>query len=406
MDRTLLKYYRTINKLQVNISQCNTLNEALKVGLDITINAIKADYAVVWYEDAKKASILHPYYWICPNDLTSVSHERSEGVVGRVYRSQTAERYIRYKKGTDKCSEEDFKGVSIASMICVPLSNKYDKLGCIQFVKKRGNGKFSEEDCDACEMFASLIAINIDENVKLSTNTKQKKTLIRVRDIKKSYKNGEVITQVLKGVNLDIYEGEFVALLGESGCGKSTLLNIIGGLDKADSGEFTFEGRDMTKAKQDELTIYRRDNIGFIFQSYNLMPNLNSRQNLDLIGELVEEPLDSNKTLELVGLDDKGNNYPSQLSGGQQQRVSIARSLVKNPKIIMADEPTAALDYETSIQVLEVLEKVAKAGTTLVMVTHNEEITRMADRVIRFRDGRMYQVTINRHPCKAKELVW
>ena len=406
MDKSLLKYYKTINKLQSSISQCTTLNEALEVGLNIVLKEVKADGAVVWFEDAKKASILHPYYWICPNDLTSISHTRDEGVVGRVYKNQLTESYLNYKKGTDKYSEKDFSGINIASMIVVPLSNKYDKLGCIQFIKEKGSKKFTEEDVDACDMFTSLIAINIDENVKLSKAKKEKKIIISVRDINKSFLNGDVTTHVLKGINLDIYEGEFVALLGESGCGKSTLLNIIGGLDSADSGEFTFEGKDMSKASQEELTKYRRENIGFIFQSYNLMPNLNSKQNLDLIGELVKNPLNSKEALNLVGLGDKGINYPSQLSGGQQQRVSIARSLVKNPKIIMADEPTAALDYETSIQVLEVLEKISKNGTTLIMVTHNEEITKMADRVIRFRDGKMYEVIINTHPCKAKELVW
>ena len=407
MDNKMLQYYKAIGKIQSIVSQATTLQEALHKGLDVVIKECKADYVVVWYEDTEKDSVLHPYYWVCPLDLTNKSHKRNEGAVGRVYAKQTPEVYLKYtKKNCDSYTDEDLKGISIGSMICVPLSNKYDKLGCIQFIKKKGNGSFREEDADICEMFTTLIAIGIDENVKLSKPNNNNKILISVRDIKKEFKNGDTITKVLKGINLDIYEGEFVALLGESGCGKSTLLNIIGGLDKADGGEFTFNGMDMTNATQKELTKYRRDNIGFIFQSYNLMPNLNSIQNLNLIGELVNNPLDSKKALELVGLEEKKNNYPSQLSGGQQQRVSIARSLVKNPKIIMADEPTAALDYETSIVVLEALEKIAKAGTTLIMVTHNEEITKMANRVVRFRNGQLYEVTINRHPCKAKELVW
>ena len=406
VDDEMLKYFREIGKIQACISQASTLHDALKNGLEIVVKACKADYAVVWFEDAEKDSILHPYYWICPLDLTSRSHRRNEGVVGKVYASQTSEIFLRYTKTSgDPYTNEDFKGVGIGSMICVPLSNKYDKLGCIQLLKAEGK-RFSEEDADLCEILSTLIAISVDENVKLSKPITKQNVLISVRDLKKSYKNGDTVTQVLKGVNLDIYEGEFVALLGESGCGKSTLLNIIGGLDKADSGDFTFDDIDMTLASQDRLTKYRRDNIGFIFQSYNLMPNLNSIQNLDLIGELVRRPLNSKTALDLVGLSDKKDNFPSQLSGGQQQRVSIARSLVKNPRIIMADEPTAALDYQTSIAVLEVLERIAKSGTTLVMVTHNEEITKMANRVVRFRDGRLYEVTINRHPCKARDLVW
>ena len=407
MDNSMLKHYKTIGQLQTAVAQAGSLEDALHDGLKIILKASNADYAVVWYEDTKGDSVLHPYYWICPLDLTSKSHKANEGVVGRVYKKQISERLLNYAgKNRDPFSDKDFAGISIGSMVCVPLSNKYDKLGCIQFVNRKGNRKFSEEDADVCEMLSSLIAIGIDENIKLSKEAKEKKILISVRDIKKQYKNGEVITRVLKGVNLDVYEGEFLALLGESGCGKSTLLNIIGGMDKADEGEFTYLGKDMFNASQKELTKYRRDNIGFIFQSYNLMPNLNSIQNLDLIGELVENPMKSEKALQLVGLSEKEKNYPSQLSGGQQQRISIARSLIKNPKMIMADEPTAALDYETSITVLKVIEKIAKSGTTIIMVTHNEEITKMADRVIRFRDGKLYEVRVNRHPCHATDLVW
>jgi ABC-type lipoprotein export system ATPase subunit len=227
-----------------------------------------------------------------------------------------------------------------------------------------------------------------------------------LRNIKREFQNGDIVTKVLKGVNLDVYEGEFLVLLGESGCGKSTLLNIIGGMDSATSGSFSYLGQDYTNATQSQLTEYRRDNIGFIFQSYNLMPNLTALQNLNLIGELVDDPISADKALEIVGLADRKRNYPSQMSGGQQQRVSIARALVKNPKIILADEPTAALDYDTSIEVLQVMERVVKQGTTLVMVTHNEEITRMADRVVRMRGGRTHEVTINRHPAHATDLVW
>ena len=177
-------------------------------------------------------------------------------------------------------------------------------------------------------------------------------------------------------------------------------------MDSATSGTFEYLGKDLSNASQQELTEFRRDNIGFIFQSYNLMPNLTSLQNLKLIGELVDDPMDADEALEVVGLSDRKKNYPSQMSGGQQQRVSIARALVKKPRVILADEPTAALDYATSIEVLQVLEEVVKSGTTMVMVTHNEEITRMADRVVRMRNGRMHEVTVNRHPARATDLVW
>jgi len=248
--------------------------------------------------------------------------------------------------------------------------------------------------------------MDLGENPELFIPAPPVQTVMKVRNVKKAYLNGTVLTTVLKGVNLDVYEGEFLALLGESGCGKSTLLNILGGMDSADEGEVSFIDHDITHATEEELTKFRRDNIGFIFQGYNLMPNLTARQNLKLIGELVKEPRDADEVLALVGLTDKADNYPSQLSGGQQQRISIARALIKAPKLIFADEPTAALDYATSIEVLRVLENVVHNNTTMVMVTHNEEITRMADRVVRMRDGKVYEITVNRHPVHAEELVW
>lgn len=406
MDKLMLKYFGIIGNIQTSVSKSNTFKEALHNGLDIIVKECGIDYVVVWCEDIKGDSILHPYYWICPIDISFKAHKNGEGSVGKVYRDQVSERFLNYKKGQDKTIDEDFKGLKIDSVVTVPLSNKYDKLGCVQFINEKGSKKITEEDADIFEMLSTLIAIKIDENIHISSVQEEKNTIISVKNIEKSFKNGDVITKVLKGVNLNIYKGEFVALLGESGCGKSTLLNIIGGLDKADSGQFIFMDKDMSNASEKELTKYRRDNIGFIFQSYNLMPNLNAKQNLDLIGELIKNPLDSKEALEIVGMNERSNNYPSQLSGGQQQRISIARALMKRPKIIMADEPTAALDYETSIVVLKALEKITKAGTTLIMVTHNEEITRMADRVVRFRNGRLYEIVVNRHPVHAEELVW
>ncbi len=231
--------------------------------------------------------------------------------------------------------------------------------------------------------------------------------LIILNNVSKNYVNGENVTRALKNIDLDIYVGEFLCIVGESGCGKSTMLNLIGGLDSLSNGTITFLGQDISAASRRELTFYRRNNTGFVFQNYNLMNNLNARQNLELIAELVDNPMDSDEVLKLVGLETKAENYPSQLSGGQQQRLSIARALVKNPKVILADEPTAALDYETSIEVLTVLESVmANKATTLVMVTHNEEITRMADRVVRIRDGRIDNIIINENKAKAIELNW
>jgi len=398
----MLKYYKIIGELQSIISKANTLDEALKESLKEILRLGNADYAVLYYKD--KQEVLHPYYWICPNDFTLKQYKPGEGVVGSVYQESKAVRLFDYKNNRKDDIDEDFKGINVSSFVCVPISNKFENVGVIEFVKE--NGQFLEEEADVLEIMSTLTSMQIEDSEKFKQAWHTGKPIISIKDVKKEFKNGDTISQVLKGVNLDIYEGEFLVLLGESGCGKSTLLNIVGGMSKATSGSISYLNNDLSNASQEELTKYRRDNIGFIFQSYNLMPNLNVKQNLDLIGELVDNPMNSEEALKLVGLDQKAESYPSQLSGGQQQRVSIARALVKNPKIIMADEPTAALDYETSIEVLSALENVYKNGTTLVMVTHNEEITKMADRVVRMRNGRTYEVTVNLHPVKATQLVW
>lgn len=232
------------------------------------------------------------------------------------------------------------------------------------------------------------------------------RTLLSVNNIVKNYRDGDEITQALKGISFDVYEGELLCFLGESGCGKTTTLNIIGGMDNADGGSVKFRGQELVGANRRTLTEYRRKYVGFIFQSYNLMPNLTAIQNIDLIAELARQPMDSGEVLKLVGLDGRANRYPSQLSGGQQQRVSIARALAKRPQLILADEPTAALDYATSIEVLTAMENIVKTGTTIVMVTHNVEITRMANRILHFRNGNISKIEVNEHPVHATELEW
>ena len=406
MDNALLAQYKAIGAVQSAIANATTLDDALQGGLKAIVENVGAESAVIWYDDKAGDGHLHPYFWIGPIDLTSKSHARGEGAVGRVYDTQRAERWLNFQDDRDPETVRDFEDLQVGSMVCVPFSNRYEGLGTIQFVNSVDGERFTEEAADIMEIMAMMAAIAIDENEALAEPWEPGEIVMSMRGITREFQNGDIVTKVLKGVNLDVYEGELLVLLGESGCGKSTLLNIIGGMDQATSGSFTYLGQDLSSATQQQLTEFRRDNIGFIFQSYNLMPNLTALQNLNLIAELVDEPMDSNEALEVVGLSDRKRNYPSQMSGGQQQRVSIARALVKNPKIILADEPTAALDYATSIEVLQVMEEVVRGGTTMIMVTHNEEITRMADRVVRMRGGRMHEVTINRHPAHATDLVW
>jgi len=392
MKENMLEYYRLIGEIHNLVTKADSLFDALQSCLRLIISGGNAQHAIVWIlnEDDKA---LHPYYWISPTDYTSMVYRLGEGDIGQCYNQQKTV----YAADTAKPGHS----------VCIPFSNKHQQLGVFQFEADPEGSGFDEETIDTFEILSLMVAMEIGDNPRFQKPWNAGKTVLQVRNVTKSFVNGSITTKVLKGVNLDVYEGEFLVLLGESGCGKSTLLNILGGMDKADGGTVNFLGMmDITNADETQLTQFRRDNIGFIFQSYNLMPNLNAKQNLDLIGELVDHPMKSEEALEMVGLSDRAANYPSQLSGGQQQRISIARALVKHPKLIFADEPTAALDYATSIEVLDVLEKVVHSGTTMVMVTHNEEITKMADRVVRMRNGRMYEVTVNRFPLHANELVW
>ena len=406
MENSALQIYKAIGAVQSIVANAETLDEALQSSLKAIVERSGAEGGAIWYADKHDNDRLRPFFWIGPVDLTSRSHVLGDGSVGRVFESQRAERLLEFDPLQDVETAIDFKGMPVSSMVCVPFSSKTQDLGVIQFVNGPDGDPFTDEAADVMEILAMMVAISLEENEALAEPWKPGEIVMSLRDITREFVNGDVVTKVLKGVNLDVYEGEFLVLLGESGCGKSTLLNIIGGMDSATSGTFTYLGQDLSNATQQELTDFRRDNIGFIFQSYNLMPNLTALQNLKLIAELVDDPMDADKALEVVGLSERKKNYPSQMSGGQQQRVSIARALVKNPKMILADEPTAALDYATSIEVLQVMEEIIAKGTTMVMVTHNEEITRMADRVVRMRDGRMHEVTINRHPAHATDLVW
>ena len=232
-------------------------------------------------------------------------------------------------------------------------------------------------------------------------------TVLETVEISKTYQMGDVSAQVLRDVNLKIPEGEIVVVLGPSGSGKSTLLNIIGGLDRATTGQFLYRGRDLTATNDDVLTAYRREKVGFIFQFYNLIPSLTTRENISLVAEIAQRPLLVNDVLNMVGLGDRMDHFPAQLSGGQQQRVAIARALVKRPDLLLCDEPTGALDIRTGITVLEVLERVNRElGTTALLITHNAGIAAMADRVITFKDGTIADVCINKSRVSPREIQW
>ena len=231
---------------------------------------------------------------------------------------------------------------------------------------------------------------------------------LEIKQIKKSFGQGESRVEVLRGIDLSLDKGEFCVLLGPSGSGKSTLLNIIGGIDSADSGgEIVIGGEPMSHMRERQLTMYRRKHLGYIFQMYNLIPNLTVRENIEVGSYLSDKPLDVDELLKLLGLWEHRGKVPSQLSGGQQQRTAIGRAVVKNPDILLCDEPTGALDYKTSKEILKLIEQVNKTyGNTIIMVTHNDAIKYMADTVVRLRDGAIRDTVHNAQRMSAEELEW
>jgi putative ABC transport system ATP-binding protein len=231
--------------------------------------------------------------------------------------------------------------------------------------------------------------------------------VFEARGLCKVYRVGEVEVRALDDVDLDLYRGELLVLLGPSGSGKSTLLNILGGLDVPTRGTVRFLDHDLTAGDEKELTRFRREHVGFVFQFYNLIPSLTARENVALVTEIAERPLDPADALRLVGLDERIDHFPAQLSGGEQQRVAIARAIAKQPDVLLCDEPTGALDFETGKRVLEVLERTNRElGTTTAVITHNASIAGMADRVVRMRSGRIADVLRNERRLAPDELSW
>lgn len=236
---------------------------------------------------------------------------------------------------------------------------------------------------------------------------RRKLMFLEIKGIKKSFGAGESRVDVLKGINLEIEKGEFRVLLGPSGSGKSTLLNIIGGIDGADAGSITIQGERLEDMKEKKLSLYRRKHLGYIFQMYNLIPNLTVRENIEVGAYLSDRPLDVDELLHTLGLYEHQRKLPNQLSGGQQQRTAIGRAIVKNPDILLCDEPTGALDYNTSKEILKLIETVNhKYGNTIVMVTHNDAIKDMADRVVKLRDGMIRRNYQNEQKIPAADLEW
>ena len=230
---------------------------------------------------------------------------------------------------------------------------------------------------------------------------------IEFKDVIKAYGEGETLIHALDGVSFEVERGELAVILGASGAGKTTALNILGGMDTATSGSVTVDGRDITHASERELVEYRRTDVGFVFQFYNLVPNLTALENVELAAQVCPDALDARESLENVGLGARLDNFPAQLSGGEQQRVSIARAVAKNPKLLLCDEPTGALDYQTGKQILQLLQDTCRRdGITVIIITHNSALAPMADRLIRFKSGRVTEMSLNPAPTPIAQIEW
>ena len=394
-------------QIMEQLLEVDSLDDALSGSLEIIVNTLNSEAGAIWLLDPK-TDRLSPLFHIGPADVSNITVENGLGIEGLV--TKTGKSVMVTDAATDARFDGtvfDDNGLVTRTMICVPLNNLHDVIGCVQVVNKKDGNLYDAEELQLCERMAALAAITIDEKGLAVDLGEQKEVLAVLKDVTKEFPSGDGVLQVLKGINLEIYKNEFVVVLGESGCGKSTMMNIVGGMDFLTDGALTIEGKDFSHPTDAELTRYRREYIGFIFQAYNLMPNLTALENVQFIAELVKDPMDAAEAIDKVGLSTRANNYPGQMSGGQQQRVSIARAIVKKPKLILADEPTAALDYTTSIEVLSVIEEIVKnQGATVMMVTHNVEIAKMADRVVKVRGGRIASIKKNLHPVHAQDLVW
>ena len=402
------KYRQALLDMTDSLQGENQMEDALSNAVEILKETIGCEIGFVWLLDSKSDKLFTSTSAF-GLDKTGVSIGKYIGTVGHAM--ETAESAIynnAIKEDSPLAGTDDATGVRAENQMVTPLRTPGGQpFGVLQLINKSDGKSFDEMDRQLSENVSALIAIDIvDKKFELDIPT-DREPMITLRGITREFQAGDNVIKVLKGIDLDIYPCEFLVVLGESGCGKTTMMNIVGGMDTMTDGTMTLDGEDFSHPSNKQLTEYRRNYIGYIFQAYNLMPNLSALENLQFIAEISKDPRSPEDMLALVGLSERAGNFPSQMSGGQQQRVSIARALTKNPKLILADEPTAALDYETSIEVLSIVEKIVKEeNKTVVMITHNPEIAKMANRVVKVRGGKIASIRININPLHATDLVW
>ena len=406
MDKKLNDaYVKAIWDVTYAIQGETQVENVLSVCLASLVRATGAGIGLGWLKSPDDGR-LHIIACTGSDDVTGISIPSDSGIVGRVFMNRKAEIINAPANDPDFMKRDEKESViDEKNTIILPLVTKDVCFGCLQLINKEWG--FADDDLILGGNLAALVAIDIDDKGYIVKYKKEKKPIIQLTGVTKEFPSGDSTLRVLNGIDLTVYEREFLVILGESGCGKTTMLNIIGGMDHMTEGEMTVEGKDFSKPSERQLTRYRKDYVGFVFQSYNLMPNLSALENVRFIAENSKNPISPEEAIEMVGLSDRKNNLPSQMSGGQQQRVSIARAIAKNPKLILADEPTAALDFKTSIEVLGIMEDIIRSKEkTVIMITHNAEIAKMADRVVRLREGKISGIQINNSPVHASELSW
>ena len=401
------KYTKATWLIMERLLESETLDDSLAGALEIIVAELDSEAGAIWLLD-QKSGRLAPVFHIGPADISNLSIENGIGTEGSV--AKNGKPVMISNTASDSGYEGtvfDDAGLKTKSLICVPLKNVKESIGCFIIVNKNDGRHYNEEELLLCEHMAALAGMTIAEKGFFIEFEENKEVLASLKNVTKQFRTGDNVNLVLKGINLDIYKNEFVVVLGESGCGKTTMMNIIGCMDSLTSGTLTIEGKDYSHPTDKDLTDFRRDYVGFIFQQYNLMPNLTALENVRFIAELCKNPMPAEEALAKVNLSDRAGNYPGQLSGGQQQRVSIARALAKDPKIILGDEPTGALDSETGKLVIDMLQKLStEHGNTVILVTHNADIAKCANRIIHMRNGKIKSIKTNDNPLSVNDIEW
>lgn len=387
----------------------HNLIETLDAAMSQVMTNIGAESGTLWLLDENQEA-LFPYIAHGPKiqSLQDMKLKKGEGMAGWVVEKRKAQ--IVYDAASDPrwaYRFDEATGYVTRSILCVPLLTVNTTLGCIQMINKRDGLLFDDNDLELSQNLAALAAIALENRGLLIREAPDKKVLNRLEEATKNYLMGEVTVEALKATSIEVYEGELLVILGPSGSGKSTMLNLLGGMDKPTSGRILFEDKDLSHATEKEMTLYRRYEVGFVFQFYNLIPDLTAGENIALAAELVADPLSVDEVLGEVGLSHRKDHFPAQMSGGEQQRVAIARALVKRPSILLCDEPTGALDDNTGKAILRLLDNVARQGkSTVVIVTHNTAIAAMADRIFKMRSGNVVEVVKNPQPVPAERIEW